>query len=204
VSIFKRTLSQPAAPPWQPRWVRRLRFTGRVLAWFCRRFGRLCRWLVRHSTVTATIVGGVGLWMTMLALRTAPRVAPLGLLLVACLWWVTWMQSLDGGNRPLLAAWRRLTLYRKWWDPICKNAGLNYGNLVPELRSVRVDGVFDVVEARMLDGQPATRWYEKREYLAEAFEARSCTVYSVGGTDRTVLLEFAVRPGPAAPADGQW
>ncbi len=179
-------------------------WAGRVVRWVCRRFARSCHWAARHSTITATVVGAVGLWFVMEALRTESRVAPLGLLLVACLWWVTWMQSLDGGNRPLLAAWRRLSLYRRWWQPVLVNAGLTHGNLVPELRSVRVDGVFDVVEARMLDGQPASRWHEKREYLAEAFEARTCTVYAVGGTDRMVILEFAVRSGPAAPPDGQW
>jgi hypothetical protein len=204
VAFLKRTLAQPAAPPWRPRWVRQVAFAGRVLAWFCKRSFGLCRWTMRHPTGAATVLGVIGLWFVMEALRTGARKGILILLIVACLWWVTWMQSLDEGNRPLVAWWRKVSLYRKWWQPIMLNAGLNHGNLVPELRRVRVDGVFDVVEVRMLDGQPAIRWYEKREYLAEAFEARTCTVYAVGGTDRTVILEFAVRPGPSAPADGQW
>jgi hypothetical protein len=142
------------------------------------------------------------LWWLMLALQTRSRVAGLGLLLLACTVWAYFQPC--SGKRWFLAQWRYYAIYRRDWIPAMKLSGLAHGELMPRLRRVEIDGVMDVVHVAMIPGQVAERWHQQREYLAQVFGARFCTIFAVGDRSPVLLLEFAVRPGPAAPDDGAW
>jgi S-DNA-T family DNA segregation ATPase FtsK/SpoIIIE len=202
--MFRRTLAQPAPPPWRPLMWRRAVFAGTLLAWFCRGWFRAARFGWRHREGLTTVALVVALYWLMGELDTRPRQAAVGLLLVACLAWVVWQPKLCGTNRPLLAAWRRMAVYRREWGPAMTLAGLGHRRVLPRLLGVEVDGVMDVVRVEMLPGQVPDDWHQKRERLAQVFGARLCTVYAVGDRSPVLLLEFAARPGPAAPDDGSW
>jgi DNA segregation ATPase FtsK/SpoIIIE, S-DNA-T family len=201
--MLRRSLTPPSSPSWRPRWYRRTAFAAAVLAWLCRRAFGLCRWLARHATGVATVVLVAALYAVMDAVDTRPRQAAVGLLLLACLAWVVWQPALAEGRRPMLSAWRHVWVYRRSWNPAMTLAGLAHGRSLPELRRVRVDGVFDVVHCVMLPGQLPDDWYARRERLAQVFGCESCTVFAVGGRSRLIVLEFVARGSRAFPSGGE-
>jgi DNA segregation ATPase FtsK/SpoIIIE, S-DNA-T family len=202
--MFRRTLAAPPSAPWRPLWLRRAVFAAAVVRWLCRAAAGLTRygWCHRQGLVTAVLVAA--LWVVMDAVDTKPRQAMVGLLLLGCVAFAAWQPALCE-RRPLLAWWRRVFLYRREWDPAMTLAGLSHGRLLPRLRSVRVDGPFDIVELVMLPGQVAADWVAQRERLAQVFGAASCEVYGVGGRSRLLALELTVPGRVTLPAaDESW
>jgi DNA segregation ATPase FtsK/SpoIIIE, S-DNA-T family len=200
--MFRRTLAPPPSAPWRPRWWRRTVWVLSVVRWCARGAVRLLRlgWQYREAVTTVVLVGA--LYWLMGELDTRPRQGAVGLLLLACLAWTVWQPALLE-RHPLRAWWRKVWIYRRDWQPALVLAGLAHGRLLPRLRSVRVDGPFDVVELTMLPGQVAADWIAQRERLAQVFGAASCEVYGVNGRSRLLALELTVPGRVALPREDE-
>jgi DNA segregation ATPase FtsK/SpoIIIE, S-DNA-T family len=209
VSVFRRTLDPGLGEvaPWQPLWVRRVKFVAHVVGWLSRRVYGLCRFLFRHREVLVTVVLIAALWVLMELLRTKARVTGVGLLLVGCCLWSYIQPAVLDGRRPLRSRWRWLTVYRHHWHPVVVMAGLSrpYGGreLLPRILRVRSTDVIDQVHVAMVPGQVVGDFVAKADRLAEGFGAVTCLVQP-GKRRRTIVLQLTVPGLRDLPRDGQW
>jgi S-DNA-T family DNA segregation ATPase FtsK/SpoIIIE len=95
-------------------------------------------------------------------------------------------------RRSALGGWRRVTLYRRLWDPAMRAAGLHLdpGGHLPRLGRVTVADGVDRVAVRMLPGQTVTDWAQRGEELAQTFGALDCRAVSRPGRPRHLELRL--------------
>ncbi|GAA2368131.1 FtsK/SpoIIIE domain-containing protein [Dactylosporangium salmoneum] len=127
-------------------------------------------------------VTGGGLWLWY---RHGLLVMVLVLLAVAgvgVLWWWRWpwpFQRLV--LLPLLAWWRRLTVYRLHWREALDLCGLSERfdgtRIMPRLLAVRCTPAADELLVRMPRGQNPDLYHQASANLAHSFNARQCRVY---------------------------
>ncbi|MEV8516174.1 FtsK/SpoIIIE domain-containing protein [Dactylosporangium sp. NPDC051484] len=99
------------------------------------------------------------------------------------LWWWSWRPSCERFVvLPLLAWWRRLTVYQLHWREALTLCGLaeRYDNtrIMPKLLRVQCTLAADEVLLRMPRGQNPDLYHKASANLAYSFNARECRVYT--------------------------
>ncbi|WP_433054233.1 FtsK/SpoIIIE domain-containing protein [Dactylosporangium sp. CS-033363] len=169
-----RRLSVPL-PWWLLIWV-----VVPVLAWHAARALIRLLPIVRRNWCSLSLAfGGIWLWY---------RHGWLVLVLIAVagavgLWWWRWRPSCQRlVLLPLLAWWRRISLYQLHWREaltLCKLAERFDGaRIMPKLLRVRCTAAADEVLLRMPRGQNPDLYHAASANLAYSFNARECRVYT--------------------------
>lgn len=196
--MFRRELSAPTSVlrfrwpsirlPW---WLLLLVLAGQLVA----RLALLVVWLLLHLRFTAGLVATFAVVYVFRRWGPPALYVPVGALIAVLAAWLHLAPASFGRwvRNPLTARWRRLTVYRRDWQPAMVTAGLALpsamGNLLPELRRVeRRDGV-DVLTVRTNPGQTLEVWTVAAEQLARTFRVLDVRVRTVPG--RPELLELA-------------
>ena len=141
------------------------------------------------STVASAVVAYVFGWV---GLAVAWSVADAGLLV----WWrrrpVSFRRCV--GLR-VLAAWRRIMVYRRHWQPVLVVAGLAESYLerqyLPQIRGVTCSEWADRVRVKIVAGTSPADFEPRVAELAHGFGAPSCRVEVRGPRD--LVLEFPRR-----------
>ncbi|MFC4052123.1 FtsK/SpoIIIE domain-containing protein [Actinomadura syzygii] len=144
------------------------------LAWLGYRFG----WIV-PALLLALVAVGLGVWVVV----DRPSV-------------VRWVV------RPALSWWRRVSVYRRDWQPVLVTAGLSKVHkgreYLPSLVRVRSGPTSDRVLVRMLKGQAPDAWEKVSANLAHGFGASLVRVRD-GDRPGRIWLEFVRRDALAEP-----
>lgn len=196
--MFRRELSSPSSIlrlrwpsirlPW---WLLLAALAGHVLV----RVVLLAVWLLMHPRFVAGLVAMFGAVYVFRRWGPPALYVPVGALIASLAAWLH--LSPDTFDRwvrqPLIGRWRRLTVYRRDWQPAMVTAGLALpsamGNLLPDLLRVqRRDGV-DVLTVRTNPGQTLEDWTRAAEQLARTFRVLDVRARTVPG--RPELLELA-------------
>ncbi|MDA0568066.1 cell division protein FtsK [Streptomonospora sp. S1-112] len=124
--------------------------------------------------------------------------------LVLLVWWRRWPRSFrDVVALRVLAAWRRLWVYRRHWQPVLVVAGLAESYLerqyLPQIRGVACSAWADRVRVRIVAGTSPADFEKRVAELAHGFGAPSCRVEVRGPRD--VVLEFPRYDTLADPID---
>ncbi len=141
------------------------------------------------STVASAVVAYVFGWV---GLAVAWSVADAGLLV----WWRRRPASFRRcvGLR-VLAAWRRIMVYRRHWQPVLVVAGLAESYLerqyLPQIRGVTCSEWADRVRVKIVAGTSPADFEHRVAELAHGFGAPSCRVEVRGPRD--LVLEFPRR-----------
>ncbi|MEQ4722423.1 FtsK/SpoIIIE domain-containing protein [Nonomuraea sp. B19D2] len=169
-----------------------------ILTW--RVLAGLVRTISRHPIVAVVLAVPSALcwlygWQTALLL-VAP--VPVGLITWAVIdrasftHWVGWR---------LLAWWRLIWVYRRYWQPVMIISGLGRHlrgrDYLPRLGKVTCNAWADTVTIRMLDGQAVKDWADRTDHLAHGFGAPSCRVQVVKAG--RLVLTFPRRDPLATP-----
>jgi S-DNA-T family DNA segregation ATPase FtsK/SpoIIIE len=174
--------------------VPRLRFRGPNLhvplwllgaGWALLAGARALWWLVVHPRTALALAGAVLLWAVWLRWGWAPfGWTSSSAAVVLGVWWARFPESFGRHVTDRVhAGWRRLSVYRREWQPAMVTCGLAHapalGSSLPRLRRVRIDGDTDVVRVRMLEGQTPEQWRAAGPQLARVFEVRTIRVRTV-------------------------
>ncbi|NYI97373.1 S-DNA-T family DNA segregation ATPase FtsK/SpoIIIE [Streptomonospora nanhaiensis] len=124
--------------------------------------------------------------------------------LVLLVWWRRWPRSFrDVVALRALAAWRRLWVYRRHWQPVLVVAGLAESYLerqyLPQIRGVTCSAWADRVRVRIVAGTSPADFQKRVTELAHGFGAPSCRVEVRGPRD--LVLEFPRYDTLADPID---
>ena len=183
-------------------------------------FGRGVWWLIRHPLVLVLVGAAVGGGLAAHIYGAGPVAGiAAGVAVVLLVWGLVHSTSFRRVVVWPLAAWvRRVFVYRPQWKPLMRMLELGLGEekddneVLPELVSVRCQGVADRVVIRTLPGQVLADYAQHADRFAATFEATDCRVRSVTQTTLGMLLRrlvarfarlvpvLAARLPPAAPA----
>lgn len=192
----------------------RLRFRGPhlhvplwllALGWALVGTGRAALWLVLHPGAAVALAGVVLAWALWLRWGWAPYGwTGSSTAVVLGVWWARFPGSFGRHVTDRVhAAWRRLVVYRREWQPAMVTCGLAHapalGSSLPRLRRVRIDGPQDVVRVRMLEGQTPEQWRAAAPQLARVFEVRAIRVRTVPDQLRELDLLCRRRGTARAP-----
>jgi S-DNA-T family DNA segregation ATPase FtsK/SpoIIIE len=153
-----------------------------ILAALARMLGRLILGMIRHPWIMLLVAVAIGLQVCMSVYGATATVTPL-LVLAAVL--VVWrIKRPDSFYRfiwwKVLAAVRRVWVYRRGWEPAMTTVGLveryNDHTFLPALRKVKRENMVDRVTVRMLPGQILDDYADQGERLAMTFGATDCRV----------------------------
>ena len=182
--------------------------------------GRGLWWLIRHPLVLVLVGAAVGGGLAAHVYGAGPvgGIAA-GVAVVLLVWCLVHSTSFRRVVVWPLAAWvRRVFVYRPQWKPLMRMLELGLGEekddneVLPDLLTVRCQGVADRVVIRTLPGQVLADYAQHADRFAATFEATDCRVRSVTQTTLGMLLRrlvarfarlvpvLAARMPPAAPA----
>ncbi len=156
-----------------------------LVLWVLRRALALTVWCSRHLGLLAGLAAHLVLWHYWGAW-------PHGLLAAAVLGWallhpVTFRRWVWW---PLRSAWRRRTVYTRWWEPLMVRAGLAAEGrpaTMPVLRSVRSRPDVDLLTVTLAPGQTVEQWTAATPALRTTFGLLDCRP-TTGRRDRELLL----------------
>jgi S-DNA-T family DNA segregation ATPase FtsK/SpoIIIE len=156
-----------------------------LLLWLLRRALALTVWCARHLRLLAALAAHLLLWhywgawphaLTVVALTAWLLLHP-----ASFRRWVWW---------PLRAAWRRRTVYGRWWEPLMVRTGLAAEDrpaTMPVLRSIRSGPDVDLLTIRLAPGQTIEHWTAAAPALRTTFGLLD-TRPTTGRRDRELIL----------------
>jgi S-DNA-T family DNA segregation ATPase FtsK/SpoIIIE len=175
-----------------------------ALGWLGTLVLRVLLWAATHPRSAAA--GLLALW---LVLHPPPAWQPLAIAAVVALgvWWARWPRSFRRHvSARAQAAWRRLWVYRRDWQPAMVTSGLSLtpglGGALPTLKRVSVDADWDLVRVRMLPGQTIEQWQQAAPRLAQTWGLRIVRVRRTSDPQVLTLVgrRQAARGNYLAPA----
>lgn len=172
-----------------------------LLLWVLRQVWALLRWCARHWRL---LIGLAAHWVLWELWGAWPHAVLSGAVAAWALlhpptfrrrvWW------------PLRAAWRRRTVYERWWEPLMVRAGLAAEGrpvTMPVLRSVRSGPDVDLLTVTLAPGQTVEQWTSAAPALRTTFGLLDCRPATGSAprelTVRCITADPLRRPLPLPP-----